>query len=671
MNPLSHLNSKEGRHLTIYKRYSVILFLIGLFLIGLAFLPELLEGGKKGFGYIQQLLLRNGLILSIIGMIIFTFPNTINRIINILRDKEESHTKPHVVYTTSISLTKTEIITLLIFMITANVFVTLYIRQERFIYFWDAAHFWAHYMQITSKLKDGFLKAIISVLSSIQYGDYNYLATFLLTPFSILFGEDRLPYILSIVNIYLSFASLTFLFLYKRFAGKIFNNKLNYLTAFFTIYTFFTFPFIISPIILGIPGIGGVILINLILFLHFERPFIFQPYRKLIVTAVLLTILIIFRRWYSFWVVSFIIATIINEMIFLFIESGPVQTRFNSLMKRAIFLSLASGILYIMIALPRLLYILNADYSLYSVYRYSSTIFDHLKSFLDTFGLFYIILTIVGAIISLYYPQIRRYASFLIIQWIITFYLYTKFQNFGIHHFYILDITILLFMVLFLTTLIIKAKSVHLKFAICLIYIIISLISSVNVFTPTISSYTNHAKILFPSIKYYPRVRSDLDEVKRMINIINGLLKNPNDHVYVLSSSSVLNSGILQLAYPSLKDVPNIGNRVYRTSDIDLKDGFPSALFKAKYVVVAVPLQCHVGCQNQRVVSIPATSIIKGEDIGSSYRKLPYEFTLMKNVKAYIYERIKPATQADIEFLSKALKKYYPDKPFVYQPSVQ
>ena len=57
--------------------------------------------------------------------------------------------------------------------------------------------------------------------------------------------------------------------------------------------------------------------------------------------------------------------------------------------------------------------------------------------------------------------------------------------------------------------------------------------------------------------------------------------------------------------------------------------------------------------------------------MGSSYERLPYDFTLQRGVKAYIFKRNDSPVMADIKFLSGALRKYYPDNPVVYEAHVK
>jgi hypothetical protein len=649
------------------RKIFINLAILGLFFVLLTFIPDLLKRGREGFGYVQWFLLRNGIFFLVTGTIPLLFPGTIDYFKRIFND--DKYEPERAKYFKDYSLfSKYDFVLLILFLIAANLFTVYFLGKEKYIYTWDEAHFWSRYIQLNREFKEGLLRGLISTLGSIQYLEYNQLSSFFLMPFSMLFGTERLPYILSLVNIYVLFSAISFILLYRRFAGTMFGNTPPYWGVVIAFFTFFFFPFLWIPILYGYIGIGGFFIMSLILFYYFKYPFHIQKYRTLVVIGILLSILVLFRRWYSFWAISFFIALIINESIFLLAERQLDRDRVTVLARKISFLILTTGFVFLMIAAPRVIKILTTDYSYLLAYATPDSVLIPFKKFVRQFGIFYISLSLAGFFISFYYKETRKFASFLIIHLITIFLTFAKVQNFLFHHYYLLQPTILLFIALLISTILSKIKSRALQISVCGVYILVSTIIFSTVFFPGASSFANIAKELFPRVRCYPYVRKDLDEIRKILYTLNTLLTNPEDRVYVLSSSLLLNSDVLYFAELSIEGTPKIGEHIFRSSDVDLKDGFPSKLFKAKYVVIADPIQYDLGERKQRVIGIPAEAILKKQDMGKSYRKLPYEFTLEGGVKVYIYERIGDYNQADVEFLSNALRKYYPDKPFVYEP---
>jgi hypothetical protein len=67
------------------------------------------------------------------------------------------------------------------------------------------------------------------------------------------------------------------------------------------------------------------------------------------------------------------------------------------------------------------------------------------------------------------------------------------------------------------------------------------------------------------------------------------------------------------------------------------------------------------------VIGILADQILNRRNIGSSFRKLPYEFSLEHNVKVYIYEKISEIRMSNLNNLSELFITYYPDKKDIFK----
>jgi hypothetical protein len=656
----------------LQKKYFIILSVLGLAFILLSVVPDVLGIGKKGFGIIEYFFIKNGFTFFIAGLTLLIIPGLANFLKKTFNDSEYQLERKTGL-TDRPFLSKYDVIMLLLFLIASNFFATYIVGQQNYIFNWDSAIFSEKYAAISTTFKDNPINAILKVLSSIQYDHYNLFAPFLLTPFSLLFGVERLPYILSMVNIFLFLSAVSFMFLYKRSAGMMHSNRLPLSTSLVALFTFYSFTFVWTPLLDGFVGIGGFSIICLILFTYFKYPFAAQRYRTLVLLAILVPTLITFRQYYIFWSASFFIALIINESVFLFTEHRFDRKRLFVLLKKALFTIFVSGFFFVMIAEPFLIKIVFGDYSYITTYKFSNWAFQDFIRFLGHFGSIYITLTLLGVFVSFYYRNTRKMASFLLIQWVVTFFLFTRIHSFFPHHYNILLPTMVLFMSLFVTVVLLHVKSGALRIVICSTYILISSLTFAAVFSPGVSPYTKQASVLFPINRYTPPVRNDIPEIKRMLNVIKSLLTDSDDRLYVLAGNKLLNSDIIAKARLSLPDTPKMRNHIFMSYVLDLKDGFPNNLFKSNYVLIASPIQHDFSREQSRVINIPAKSILNGGDMGTSYRRLPYEFNLAyekKKAKVYIYERIGPFNQSDVDFLSDELRKYYPDKPFVYQPNM-
>jgi hypothetical protein len=661
-------NSKQNRQRIYLKALSVL----GLAFLMLSIAPELLNLGKKGFGYTQKFFFRNGVVLFISGMTLLFFPGIIEYIRNKFSDSEyqTERVSDHVNWG---SFSRYDFIMLILLLIAANFFAVYIVEKQYYIFNWDSAIYSEKYAFLNTAFKENPIDAVRSVLSSLQLAHYNLFAPFLLLPFSLFFGIERLSFILSMVNIFLPLSAISFLLLYKRTAGKLYCGHLPFGATIIPLFTFFSFTHVWVPLLDGQVGIGGFFIISIILLIYFQYPFPAQRYRTLILLGIMIPILVFFRQYYSFWSASFFIAIIINESIFLLIEYRFDRKRLTVLSKKVFFTIFVSGFFFLMLAAPFLIKIVIGDYSYMTTYKFSSSILHEFKRFLGNQGYIYNALTLSGVFVMFYFRNTRKMASFLVIQWVVMFFLFTRIHSILPHYYNLFLPTILLFISMFITTVLLNFKSGVARIAICSAYILTAALTFSAVFFTGDSLQTSQARVLFPRHRYVPPSRNDIPEIKRMLTVIRELLNDPYDKLYVLAGNETLNSDIISKARLSLPDTPDMGNHIYRGGVLDLKDGFPNNLFKSKYVLIADPIQHDFSPEQTRIIGIPAASLLNGENMGTSYRRLPHEFNLKydkKKVKVYIFERIGPFNQTDVDFLSDQLREYYPDKPFVYQPNM-
>ncbi len=562
---------------------------------------------------------------------------------------------------------KETVCALAIFTVTANLFIAYFIRQEHFLYYWDHINFWSKSYYLCHHFIGDTFAALKTLIYSIREDDYNYLPAFILMPFGLLFGTSRLAYILSIVNMIALPVAVSFVMLHKKFcqAYGLSSAALPFISASIAL----LLPNFWNPILYGMPDIGGMFLINIILLLYISRPFSEQSLLRLVIIAILISTIILFRRWYAYWGVSFYIALSIVECGALLVNR-PFETKNVLKILSKIFMQgFISAVFLFTVAPTFVRRIIRTNYAdLYSVYRENNTLLKAFQELVSNFGLFYFFLFVLGAIVSVMNKKTRRFSILLLIQAPILFVLFAKTQDFHPHHLYLLMPTMLLFPSLFITRLLLRARRFTLILACGLVFIF--MLSIFSAFSPEgVWNAGVYQKVL-THVRHVPLVRSDIDDIKevdRMLSVLEELVTSPDDRIYVLASSPILNCSILDSAYLTLNRHQNVAKKILWTNDVDKRDGFPREFLTAQYVVVADPIQYHLIPKDQRVVGIPAELVLKETGIGSAFSKLPYEFNLDGNVKAYIYKKIKPFSDSDLEMFSELLKKDYPDRPNIYE----
>jgi len=549
---------------------------------------------------------------------------------------------------------------LLIFIIMANLFAVYFIGRERFIYYWDCSCYWKKYWYLCSHIFEP-IQLVKSVIFSIRVADYNDLPALLLMPFGILFGTSRMAYILSIVNLFAIPVVVSFVLLHKKLCRiyGITSAALPFISAGIILLS----PNFWIPILSGYPDVGGLFLINLIFLIYLNNEIIRQRLRDYIIVALFVTALFLFRRWYAYWGVSFYAASMFQAFIISLCMYPFGMKKFIKVLLR-IFALITVSAIFLFMATPDLaIKILRTNYAdIYSAYKVSRTLFQSAKLLLNPFGILYSFPFVLGAFYGIFNKRTRDFSILLISQLIIIFLLFTITQDFGYHHSYLMLSTILLFSSLCITNFIFSIKKLRI-FA-CIFIILIFVLNFFTAFSPNeLLGKTKVSKIfsgIFTDIRHPPMVRNDIKEICRILNTLNVLAVNSDDNIYVLASSHVLNFQVLKHAYLSFNCGNDVSGKILFTNDVDKRDGLPRHFFTAKYVVVAFPVQYHLHPSNQRIVGIPAELILEQKGIGRSFEKLPYEFTLDKGVKVYIYKKVKAFNDSDLEALSGMLKAYYP-----------
>ena len=84
---------------------------------------------------------------------------------------------------------------------------------------------------------------------------------------------------------------------------------------------------------------------------------------------------------------------------------------------------------------------------------------------------------------------------------------------------------------------------------------------------------------------------------------------------------------------------------------VDKRDGLPYAIADMDYLVVASPAQTHLNPGEQRVVTIPAEAMLSDSPLSAAFERMDCEFRLQNGVSVFVFRRIRPNTQAELDWL--------------------
>ncbi|MBZ5660957.1 MAG: hypothetical protein LAO08_11170 [Acidobacteriia bacterium] len=563
-------------------------------------------------------------------------------------------------------------------------FVVRYIRQENFIYYWDYAQYHDYYMELGTRFAANPFRALDVVLRSVRKQDYNLLPTLFLLPLRLVLGPGRLAYILSMTVIFVFPSTAIFSLLVKKLRG---GNAVH--TAYedigltvISVLALATLPQLWIPVLLGYIDVGGLIIIFAVLLLYFRADFAKQNCRNLMSIALLLSLLILYRRWYAYWVVGFFGALAVSEGM-RFARDTERRAQWKVVVKNALALGVVSNLSIFLIATPIARRMLSTDYrDIYSAYRSSHPFAQNFAALGSHFGLLTLILAGLGIVFSGMRAGRRPLVYFLCVQFVIAFALFTRTQNFVVYvgtdefggqHIYGALAAIALFLALFVQDVFLRAKTGIGKAAVLVVFLIMCAANFSATFLPGANPLPGPVEFALPRVRQYPMVRTDLDQLRALLDALTDITRDSESTIYILASSYRLNSSIVHEACMHLDPAHGaLAHKIAATNDVDKRDGFPIPFLMARYVVLTLPTAYHLAPQDQRVIGVLAEQLVKDEGIGKFYEKMNFVFRLEDGSSVVIYKKVRPLDPGDVKSLSDKFLEFYPSHKelFVISPDV-
>lgn len=500
---------------------------------------------------------------------------------------------------------------------------TIYIAKSRYIYFWDDANYWDSAREIASgSISDGFWK---NVYDSIGSMNYNYTAGLISAAFAYLFGGSRLIYVISIVLMYL-IPSMVMMYALAK--------KLGAAPELTVAVTMLMCPFIICIAFLGFVDIGGLFICLLCYVLYFTKDGQKQSVIKSIAIGALLVLVMIWRRYYAFFAVSFITAMVADVILF--------RKKWYCVL--AVVATAAALLLFCF--RDFLFNILMADYGdIYSGYKYAvSTDFKLITRY---FGIIFLIfLAVCSVVMGIKKKEYRP--VILWIQIIACASMFVATQTHGQQH-------LLLYMpsVIALMALIIKyADTTWMRAGIC----ILAAVNTINVCIPreqpeNIRDISHYA--LVPDFSALSRTRSDIYQILSLKNNLDGII-GADETMGVLASSFKFNEDILKNVEPSLNLEQKRSDYIKSMPQVDSRDTDISELYAVNYMLVAYPAQTHLADGSQTVITEAVGSFYNWTDFAAAFQEVYECETVIDDITIKLFKRTRDVTEPEkMQFQSR------------------
>ena len=301
---------------------------------------------------------------------------------------------------------KYTIILFCIFVVIGEILYFL-ISHEKFIYFWDYGGYYTYSLDILEKYKNNHLSVINNVYVTSVYNDYgSYISAIIAYPLQFTQGK----YVDYIILLYVMFGipfavslSLLVMSILKL------DNPIKFIlcTALVLICpgTFF-------PMLMGYPGIAAYIPILCSLWLLFTKGMNRLEKKDMFVLSYSLIFSFVLRRWFSFYVLAFVFASIAYSITNIILDKKDIKKEGILYVKNYLVVGIISFVTISVFLFGLIKRIFFTDYSkLYSGYNFSGYILKY-QNMVSRFGILFICLFLFSCLWILFFK--RYYLSYVV-----------------------------------------------------------------------------------------------------------------------------------------------------------------------------------------------------------------------------------------------------------------
>lgn len=521
-----------------------------------------------------------------------------------------------------------------------NIITALYCTGTATVYYWDTNIYWSSSTMLAGQsLGLGQLRLVVE---SVITQEYNYLLSFPLSLVMRVLGTNRYVFLFATVNLYVLPALLGMLVLGRR--SKYGGILLCCAT-----------PMLLYTALTGFVDVAaaGAGIWAFLIYTDESRP---QAARG-ILTGGLLTLVFLLRRYFFFFTVSFGIAAFLALLI-----RRSQWKSFLTMAVTGVGFSLFFGQSFVVSQ------VLSANYAdTYSAYDQGRWI--DLVMLCRYYGYVMLAVALVCVVFLLLRSKSRYGALLCLCQPVLCLFLFTRIQSHGQQH-------LLLYLPAFCFALAGGMELLPERRSVRWVPCALALCTLGSSFLPRPQpSHPSEIAVPdpLPAFTYVPGQRTDLAQLVALRVYVDSLSAEEQKTAAVLASSFTFNSSIYDNTLRSL-NIPQSGGpatSIIYFATVDKRDGFSWNALTADYLIVADPVQTHLGADNQHILTVLAQPVLDGTGIGTAYRQLDQSFPLEDGVTVYVYERTRDITREEYQAISDTLVSLYPDYAQQYRPPAE
>ncbi len=529
----------------------------------------------------------------------------------------------------------------------------LIMMNTRQIYTWDQTCYYNNQMSLLESFEESFIRGIKDVVKTTYSSDYGY---FLLSFTTLIFSfTNKTPALFIIVFMITEILPVMFVLLLNIInicnKTKIKERKLLVILSSIVL---LVFPLLHKAAFTGQPDIFGLFFVGLITLILSNYKFEEKDFVKWGLIILFSFLLAITRRWYIFWMIGYYIA----YGIFTILEA--ILDKDKELLKRKIKNALTFVVIAVL-ALTLLLFpimykTIVANYSVsYSDWNMGGLSHEVRQQY-EFLGIFAIILIIIGTVYWLTKKETRFFVLTNILTYILTIILFTRVQNTWYHQSLIFVMQYLILLILGIAA-VCKINNKYIRNSLLVLVFIYLLTSEYGALTENKVFFDNN---FYSDISIKPEYREDYDKIGEMVEFIKENCEEGKDTVYTNFATSEYCSQTF-----SGYDAPNapLKNIMNFESSIDSVHGFPTAIFSAKYVIIANQILNATGATSSKTIPDINNAILNIQEIKVKFRKVN-EFDMENGIVFTFYERIEAVDEKEADMWKKLIEEQsikYPD----------
>lgn len=531
--------------------------------------------------------------------------------------------------------------------------------RESYVYYWDYGAYWYWALGVQDRLFSDPLNALRELYVSVNTQEYNQILAFLIAIPLKLLGNSYLAFVILIAMMFLLPAMGLLALLIWEICQKYQIEDASFLQVYFMILSICVPLF---PVLSGYIDVAALCPLLLCYLLTLKIEYAGRvEYFKCFLIGVLLVLTLIMRRYYGYAVVGYVLF-LIGYVLF-----GDGIRNWKYGLKCKIMNITLTGLTAFFILIPffrgfiiQSLFNNYAEaYSAYSV----QTLGGNLKTFILHYGMAVISMALCSLICSYKNSRIG-FVLPVFVSLIISMLLFYHVADMGEQHYYITVAPVVMLAVLGYEMLYELIEKSRCKACIVLFQVICMGVCALN-FSFALGIIPKAAdNAMFIQRTYKPKIRWDKSTLQLMEKEFEQLDAEGYRGVYVLASSDILNGDILYKLNAPLFEK---GYQLQAAAQVDLRDGFNTDFFDADVIVVCDPLQVHLMPEDQSVISL-LYSLFR-EDSDSAFTKkykLFSNYTLDRDVEAYIYVKQQELQQSDIEYVRDLFEQRYDNYPELF-----